>query len=266
MLQDTKFIVLDLDDTLLRDDKSISMYNRRVLQQCRERDILVLVATARPLRDVKRVCQGLALDGIISNNGASVYIKDELIHSSPIDGKGVKKIIQGFFKLYPKGQMIIESGDKLYSNQSGVLEGWEYVPIECIDLNTFQGDEVYKIIITGFGEEDCLDLGRVLPKEAYVVMGQHNHAMIMKRSVNKATGLLSLLKLLNLKPQEGMAFGDDYNDLDILNIIGASVAMGNAIMPVKEAAKFITLSNEEDGVGAFLEDNVLTSRGIWQVS
>lgn len=257
MLKNIKFIVLDLDDTLLRRDKSISAFNRNVLELCREREILVFVATARPYRDVERVCSGLVLDGVICNNGASVYLKDEIISSSPIDKSQVKEIIKAFLMTYPEGHMIIESGNSLYSNKEILPIGWEYVPISCIDLDGFSGDQVYKCMVTEFQREDCISFEKIIPEDTYVVLGQHNHAMIMKKGINKAEGLKALISSLGLSPEEGIAFGDDYNDLDILNTVGVSVAMGNAIEPVKEAADYITTTNEEDGVGCFLHKMLL---------
>ena len=75
--------------------------------------------------------------------------------------------------------------------------------------------------------------------------------------VNKGTGLVNLGKVLGIKREEIMAFGDGDNDIVMLKEVGIGVAMANAEDKVKETADYITLSNEEDGVAEAIEKLVL---------
>ena len=75
--------------------------------------------------------------------------------------------------------------------------------------------------------------------------------------VNKGTGLVNLGKVLGIKREEIMAFGDGDNDIVMLKEAGIGVAMANAEDKVKETADYITLSNEEDGVAEAIEKLVL---------
>ena len=75
--------------------------------------------------------------------------------------------------------------------------------------------------------------------------------------VNKATGLERLTALNSIHPHEVVAFGDNFNDLEMLQFAGLGVAMGNAPDPVKQAAKVVTASNDEDGVAQVLEQYIL---------
>ena len=65
---------------------------------------------------------------------------------------------------------------------------------------------------------------------------------------------------LNIKAQDVIAFGDNFNDLDMLQYAGLSVAMGNAPDEIKQAAKEVTASNNEDGIALVL--NRIFSREI----
>lgn len=65
--------------------------------------------------------------------------------------------------------------------------------------------------------------------------------------------ILTVCEACHADVSEIIAFGDDYADIGMLKLCGIGVAMGNAIQEVKEAANAITLSNEEDGVAAYLE-------------
>ena len=80
---------------------------------------------------------------------------------------------------------------------------------------------------------------------------------IMDASVNKASGIEVMLKHFGLEASDALSFGDNYNDLEMLRYTGASVAMGNAPQPVKEAAGIVTTSNEEDGIYAYLSEHHL---------
>ena len=75
--------------------------------------------------------------------------------------------------------------------------------------------------------------------------------------MNKGTGLISLGRLLGIRREEIMAFGDGDNDIAMLKEAGVGVAMANAEEAVKAAADYITLSNEEEGVADAIEKLIL---------
>lgn len=75
--------------------------------------------------------------------------------------------------------------------------------------------------------------------------------------VNKGKAMIELGKVLGIPKEEIMAFGDGDNDLKMLKEVGVGVAMENAIPSVKEAADYITLTNDEEGVARFIEKYVL---------
>ena len=75
--------------------------------------------------------------------------------------------------------------------------------------------------------------------------------------VNKGTGLMMLARRLGLRPDQVMACGDSGNDLEMIRRAGLGVAMGNSTRPVLEAADYVTLDNNHDGVAAAIEKFVL---------
>ena len=68
----------------------------------------------------------------------------------------------------------------------------------------------------------------------------------------KGNALKKLAEILGIKREEVIALGDNYNDLSMLTYAGVGIAMGNAEDCVKEAADFITDTNDEDGVAKAL--------------
>lgn len=74
-----------------------------------------------------------------------------------------------------------------------------------------------------------------------------------KSGITKEKAILAVCEACHTDVSEIVAFGDDYADIGMLKLCGIGVAMGNAIQEVKDIADAITLSNEEDGVAAYLE-------------
>lgn len=81
---DIRMIVTDLDGTFLRTDKSVSAYSQQIIQQCREKGIIFVIATARPVRAVKSFLPFLSCDAAIYHNGAVVRLGEKTL-----DGYGI---------------------------------------------------------------------------------------------------------------------------------------------------------------------------------
>ena len=79
----------------------------------------------------------------------------------------------------------------------------------------------------------------------------------LKPGINKSTGLSVLSENLNIPKEEIIAVGDADNDIAMIKFAGLGVAMGNAFPQVKEAADYITATNDEDGVAKVIEKFVL---------
>lgn len=82
---------------------------------------------------------------------------------------------------------------------------------------------------------------------------------IMPRGVSKASGLQKVAERVGCTMKEVMAFGDAENDIPMLQEAGIGVAMGNAMETAKEAASYVTDTNENNGIGKAI-DLVLAGR------
>lgn len=85
-------------------------------------------------------------------------------------------------------------------------------------------------------------------ESAYIVASESAWIDIANVNVHKGTTVEYLQQLLNVTPEETMAFGDGYNDIELMSRSTYSFAVRNAVKELKETANFITRSNEEDGV------------------
>ena len=85
----------------------------------------------------------------------------------------------------------------------------------------------------------------------------NDNVEIMNAGSSKGNAVKFLCELLNIDKEEIIAFGDNYNDISMLEYVGMGVAMGNAEEDVKKIASYITESNTESGVAKAIDDLVL---------
>ncbi len=84
--------------------------------------------------------------------------------------------------------------------------------------------------------------------------------IIMQKNANKYNGLVALLNYIGFAEDEVVAFGDDYNDMDILGKIDNSVAVENAADELKKVAHYICGENDEDGPAKWIYENILQKK------
>ena len=91
-----------------------------------------------------------------------------------------------------------------------------------------------------------------LPETLTVVQTAPFYLEVIPRSINKGQGIYDICRVLEILPENVIAFGDAQNDIPMLQAAGMGVAMGNATADTKAAADYVTLSNNEDGIAAAL--------------
>ena len=258
-------ISLDLDGTLLKDNKTISQKNLQAIQKAQELGHQVMIATGRSFRFSEQYYKQLNLSSPIVNfNGA--YIHHPLDkkwgeYHTPIDLDIVGQIIHTAEK-YNLQNIIAESIHSVYSHhpREQMLDALsaEYQHITAGDLRkTLPTSPTSMLIHTD------LETMPLLRKELDDHLDHIHHRSwavpwpvieIIKKGQSKATGAKLISEHYNIPKENIIAFVDEDNDLEILQYANYSVAMQNATDDVKEISKYTTKSNEEDGVAIFLNE------------
>lgn len=157
-------------------------------------------------------------------------------------------------KKYNLHQICLEINDKLYSNFD-VTDYFGNVPCEVMDVSELNFEKASKIIVCTKGSINK-EFTKELPIECSAVITDNGTlCQIMHAEVSKWNSIQRVLQHLNRDAAEVIAFGDDYNDMEMIEKCGIGVAMSNAVEELKSVAKFIAKSNDEDGVATFLESN-----------
>ncbi|WP_071393874.1 Cof-type HAD-IIB family hydrolase [Bacillus tuaregi] len=265
-MADTHLIALDLDGTLLKDDKTISNKTKLVLKKAKEAGHVVMIATGRPFRSSEMYYRELELDSPIVNfNGAFVHHpkdKNWGIYHSPLDMSIAKDIVETCIS-YDFYNIIAEVIDDVYFHyhDEKLLELFSFgnPTITTGDLRHFLTTSPTSMLIHSTEEQVKLIRQRLNEVHAEVIEHRSWGAPfpvieIIKNGLHKAVGLKHASEYYNIPPERIIAFGDEDNDLEMLDYAGYGIAMGNAIEELKTVANEVTLTNEEDGVGLYLND------------
>ena len=259
-------IALDLDGTLLKDDKTISPFTKEVLRNAQNEGHIVCISTGRPFRASKMYYDELNLTTPIVNfNGAFVHhpLDDGWgVYHTTLDVNVVKDIVE-IAETFHVHNILAEVLDHVFLHYHD--EQWLDIfslgnpTIEIGNLKTTLNQDVTSILI--HSDEQNIQQIRQYLNDVHAEVVDHRswaapwHVIeIIRYGINKAVGLEKIAKYYNIPKERIIAFGDEDNDMEMIEYAGIGVAMGNAIEPLKEIADEITLTNEEDGVAKFLKE------------
>lgn len=259
-------IALDLDGTLLNDEKKISERNKQAIEKAIKQGHIVVIATGRPYRASRMYHEELQLNTPLVNfNGAFVHHpgNDEFgSFHEPMDLEVAKTIIETCEAFQVKNIMVEVIDDFYLKYHDQVLVDVFTMgdsPIKFGNLNEIITENPTSILV--HPEDHHVNELKDLLKQAHAeVVDQRvwgapwNIIEIIKAGLNKAIGLQKIANYYSIAPDQIIAFGDEDNDLEMLEYAGVGVAMANAINELKDVAKYTTLSNEEDGIAVFLEE------------
>lgn len=267
MKQERYLIALDLDGTLLTDNKKISPFNKKIIQQLMEEGHIVVIATGRPHRASIMYYHELGLNTPMVNfNGALIHHPTDdrwdAVHS-PLPNRIAKEIIHTCYQLEVKN-ILAEIKDDMYLDvyDERIVsfftnpEETEKVTIGSLK-NHLKGDPTSIMIQPKEGQldhiRDYLDQHHASIIEHRQWGVPYDVIEIVKKGVNKATGLQKVAHYFQIPSSNIIAFGDEDNDMEMIQFAGFGIAMGNAIEPLKSVATDVTTSNQEDGVGRYLQ-------------
>ena len=251
-MKDVKAIAVDLDRTLLRSDKTISQYTKRMLQRCRERSIKIMIATARPMRDTVKLYESVGFDAMAVSNGARIICTEQKKEYG-ISKESVHSVLRAL-ESGSDFRITLETGDRAYSNKP--IDDYETTVSD--NLNKIAENEgVLKLLVHMDNDNVLQTVERALTSELYYTVAHGYMIQIMNRSATKWNGVKTMLEMLGCPPEKTVYFGDDCDDIESIKMCGAGVAVSNAVDSVKAVADYIVQSNDEDGVARFIEENFL---------
>lgn len=261
-----KMIAIDLDDTLLAQDLSISPINRQAISHAVSMGVIVTISTGRMFRSTVPYVEQLKLDvPVITYQGALIKnaISNEVVLARPLSLDISLEIIEESRKHGVHIQTYI--GDDYffdkhngYSKMYYALSGIEGRAVKR--LEDFLVEEPLKVLIMDSPETISYLTGlytEMFKGKAEITISKSNYLEFTNIEASKGSALEHLAQSLGIKREEVIAIGDGYNDISMIKYAGLGVAMSNAPEDVKKHADFITHSNEDDGVAHVIKKFVI---------
>jgi HAD superfamily hydrolase (TIGR01484 family) len=247
-----RVVALDLDDTLLRSDGTISPRTVDLLRAWRAAGNYVVIATGRPPRNI---AEALPDDfhqvPWITYNGAVVFENGVKIYENLMSVEDTQQIVALVLDALPSCTLGLEIENVLYLNQAAKRP----IVHRVANLHEVATTPSAKVLFwhTDFASLDPLLTG--LPPSARALLSdKYSLVQILAASADKAEALRFVVERWQLDMGQVVAFGDDVNDIEMVRCAGLGVAVENAIPAVKAVANRVTRSNDEDGVALVLAE------------
>ncbi len=254
MFEKIKLIATDMDGTLLNAAKEMPRDFIPFVKSHPE--LKFVIASGRQYYTLKRDFEEITDSLIyISDNGGLAVYRDEIIYSDLMTQEDVRACLDAILTI-PDCVPFVCGLDCAYmppSGEEGREQGRTYYARlkECADLYAAAAkDQIIKLAIyfPGFRAEEVSNNFPKLPDSLLAVLSGDSWIDIANRTVHKGAALAAIQKKYALARNECMAFGDYPNDLSMLAVCEESFCMANGHDSVKEVAKHIAPSNEEEGV------------------
>lgn len=270
-----RLIALDLDGTLLDSQKRLSSRNEKVLMECIRQGIEIVPCTGRIWSGVPSFIREFpGIHYAITTNGAVIedVANHKVIKETKLSCQKAAQLMELGRKFHTMYDVYVGTrgfGELRFCGRMDEFGVPPQVQKMLFDTRDFVPDAVAHIMQLGSQAEkvnyffsDMEERKRAkaaLEARGDVIISSSfpYNLEINEIGATKGNGILTLAEHLGLDMSQTMGFGDGENDLTMMQMSGIGVAMGNGVDCVKEAADYVTDTNDEDGVAAAIEKLVL---------
>ncbi len=269
-----KILATDLDGTLLRNDKTVSNYTVSKVHEMINEGHYFVVATGRPFFRITKILNQLDIISdkiycicnngglIISTDGSKVLYEENMPHEHAVEliDLAIKHDVN--MLVYQREYIntdhldecvTILNGEPRLRLIDGTKEDLKKIPNIC------------KVVYNGTHEK-LLEFKSKVPNE---ILEKYNFVFsgldfleVNNKTIDKGVAIKRLAQILEVDEDNIYAVGDEENDLAMIKSCKNGCCVSNANPKLKEVAKYITLSNEEDGVAALIDKKILNEKII----
>ena len=267
-LDSIKLVATDMDLTLLADDKSMPAGVDERIDALAKNGVLFCAASGRPALALRESFPAHHQDmALVADNGASVYLRDELVYRDLIDRdlyhevlalatatEGSVPVLCAFDDAYVlERDRCHEDVVSIYYRSITYVESFEELDVDSNKISIYfpgwdstqKNDEVYS---------------PAFASRLYLTCAGNEWLDFMNIGVDKGSGVRHLAQHLGIDLSDIAAFGDTYNDIPMLDIVGHSYVMANAAEHMHDHGKFLAPSNNEAGVLTVI-DHIVDAMG-----
>lgn len=260
---DVKIVFSDIDGTVLTSQHEVTGQTKDAVKKLVAKDIPFVLVSARMPEAIYPITEDMGIQmPIICYSGAYVLDREgRELASTYMAAEPVRELLAEIGDKFPAVTVNFYSGHHWYvtDKQDARVKREENITsaqAEQADFDSLLAQRTlpHKILLMA-EPTDCASAEKYFQQhypQFQVARSSDILLEIMDGAVSKAAGIEVMLKDYGFDKAEALSFGDNYNDLAMLEYTGMSVAMGNAPADVKAVAKAVTLSNNDSGIAAFL--------------
>jgi len=236
---------------LLQNAQSVDDSLFKTIHEISEKGIIFAPASGRQYNSLKMLFEPVEKDLMyIAENGALVMYKEEVIFKSPMNRKLAMEIIEDIYEhcncevlisglntayIKPKEKEYLHRMTSVVKYRTSVIESFDDIQEDILKVSVCD--------ISGINNSREYFTKKWSDKVLTAVSGEL-YLDFTANGVNKGTAIKKIQEKFGISPDECMAFGDNYNDIEMLDNVGHSYAMERAVDDIKKHARYITKSVE----------------------
>jgi len=244
-----KIIFFDIDGTLVDPATgNIPEKTCEALNRLHENGILLCIATGRPSASLPDF-DNLHFDAFCTFNGSLCYTETEILHSNPLSPNDVKQILKNAAEIGRPVSVAVRNRLAANGIDADLADYYRLAGLNLTVADDFElvcREDVYQIML-GCRESDYASVIRGA-EGAKLAVSWERAADVIPASSGKGASLGKILAHFHLDASQALAFGDSYNDIEMLQAVGTGVAMGNAPAVLKSIADDVCGHVSEDGI------------------
>lgn len=263
---DYKIVFSDIDGTLLNKDRELSPATIRSIKRLKDRVPFILISARMPAA-MRHLQKELEIENlpIISYNGGLILVNGKTSSSTEIPLQVMEELVQMndfncHLSLYHHDEWYVPREDKWTLREINNTKVNPIVKSNKEVIKKWEQEEKGAHKIMAMGEVEHIDkirdhLEDKFSGKLHLYRSKDTYLEIAPSSISKFTAIELLLKEhFNYSPQEAIAIGDNYNDVEMLKNIGYGVAVGNARQEAIDVANVVCGHSIEDGVAKILNE------------
>ena len=259
-----KAVFIDIDGTLLNSKKQVTINTRKKIKECIENNVKIILVSGRSRLFTMNIQKEIESSPyIISSNGAEIYdIKNnKILYSDYLNKEVLENLLEYANSNNLKISFIYESdlvmNKYIFSDEKDKVKSIEEIKqiinseniLQCVisDINFEKMEKARTFLKKNFKEVKITNESKRFINEKLKSSSSY-FCDITSKTVSKGVAVKELCRCLDFKKEEIVVIGDGKNDISMFELTENSVAMGNALDELKIIAKYVTDSNDEDGV------------------
>ncbi|OBR66382.1 hydrolase [Paenibacillus oryzae] len=261
-----KLIAIDVDDTLLRDDLTVSEGTKKAMEAAIAKGVTVTLATGRMFASAQKIAKQIELNvPIITYQGALVktLLDGQVLYERNVPTDAAAELYDYCLKHGLHLQVYVN--DVLYGTEDNdkikAYSALSKIPYRIQeDYSALITQPLNKLLIIDQPErldQIALELQPLIGDRVHMTKSKAHYLEFMHKEGTKGHALQFMAEHLGCSMDETIAIGDAWNDREMIQAAGLGVAMANSVDSLKELADYVTLSNNEDGVRHVIEKFVL---------